>query len=101
MICPRRPSLSKVFKIIDDEDHWVEVGKWHCCSYCGSMKPDEVIESIKELGIEIVSETDKGYKRYISLPNVKNAMEGPIKFYTYHFTQNEIDEYNKIIMENT
>lgn len=78
-------------------DHWNLIGKDKCCSFCGSLHPDRVIELIKEHGFEILDPSTKGYKWYINQPNVPNAGFGGIKYYRWHDTKEFIDEFNKLI----
>lgn len=98
VLCPRRDEGP--FYNLDKPDYWEKRGKWHCCSYCGSMKPSEVIAEVKRLGIKIVESTTKSYKRYIRLPGIQNATQGPIKFYAMHFSDKEIEEFNRLIDED-
>ena len=91
--CPRMEGRTQFGKA-----HWDKNGEWRDCSHCGSMHPDDVIRAIKELGSGIVGGSSKGYKRYIDLPGVKNAADGPIKFYFQHFTENQINEYNALLV---
>lgn len=71
-------------------DRWRDMPNGeHTCSYCGSMRAEEFITFCKEvisnpdvnLRIEI---SDKSYKIYVNRPAVKNAGDGPIKFYMMH-----------------
>lgn len=68
------------------------------CSYCGSLHPDDMIDIMygyiegKE-GYEF-EPSDKGYKIYAKRAGVKNAMEGGIKFYTNHITDQVRDAFN-------
>jgi len=59
------------------------------CSFCGSMHPEDfdrfLDKVIADPDIHVrVGVTDKRYKFYVQRPEIKNAMEGPIKFYTHH-----------------
>ncbi len=57
------------------EDHWRDEGLRHAhitgglptCSYCGSLRPEDFIQAIRD-GREIHG-TDKRYKAYVMLPN--------------------------------
>lgn len=57
------------------------------CSYCGSIHFDDLMK-IAELSLTTegygIDGTDKGYKYYVKQPNVRNAGEGAIKYYTAH-----------------
>lgn len=94
--CPRRMNEFGPWKYEEKLDHWIMQGDDPCCSFCGSMKPERVIELIKEHGCGIVGGTTKSYKRYINRKNVPNAGFGGIKFYTQHFSREEIDEINML-----
>lgn len=74
---------------------WEYRGKWRACSHCGSMNPDDVIKAVKE-DVATIEPTTKDYKKYIRLNGVKNPKEGPIKFYTQHFNEKKIEEYNNL-----
>jgi len=90
--CPRMNGNTQFGKA-----HWEMRGEWRCCSHCGSMNPDDVIEAVESLGPQIIKGTTKFYKRYIELPGVKNVGDGPIKFYTQHFTEDQITKINELI----
>lgn len=70
-----------------------------CCSYCGSLHPEDFIRLVKKSSdpssdVSIDSST-KGYKFYIRRPDVVNAAEGGIKFYNWHFRdQSDVDRVN-------
>lgn len=57
------------------------------CSFCGSLHPDDFVEIIRlkadGQGGD-VHRSDKGYKWYAQRAGVTNAMNGGIKFYTWH-----------------
>lgn len=78
-------------------DTWVMRGNDKCCSYCGSLHPDRVLELAREHGTSIIETTDKGYKWYVKQPNVPNAMFGGIKYYRQHDTQEFLDELNNLV----
>jgi hypothetical protein len=99
LLCPRRlESLSG--EMFPGRDHWARIGDWRCCSFCGSMHPDDVIEAVKKFGTTIVSTCDKSYKRYIHLPNTPNAGFGPIKFYTMHFSDEQRKAFNDLLFSS-
>lgn len=93
--CPRRGE--NFHPVEENLDYWEMRGDDKCCSYCGSIHPDRVIELVKELGPGIIEGTTKSYKRYLSRPNVPNAAFGGIKFYTMHFSKEQIDQFNELI----
>ena len=78
-------------------DTWQLRGKDKCCSYCGSLHPDRVLELVKEHGFGIVDPSTKDYKWYINQPNVPNAGFGGIKYYRWHDTKEFIDQYNELV----
>ena len=96
-ICPRRHENPQSFERFPGGDYWVKKGKWHTCSYCGSMKSSDIFKAIEEFGAQILEPSDKGYKCYIRIPGVHNASDGPIKFYTPHLSKEEIDKLNTIM----
>lgn len=58
------------------------------CAYCGSLSQADIIDIMYryiagEKGYKFGT-TDKGYKIYANRPNVRNAGDGGIKFYTNH-----------------
>lgn len=76
MFCPRRNDMlsyagySPVFEPDrEGEDTW-KSGRgeqdFDCCSYCHSIKPEDVFAGIEDGTIELAP-TDKGYKVYIDL----------------------------------
>lgn len=78
-------------------DTWEMRGDDKCCSYCGSIHPDRVIDLLKELGTSIFGGTTKGYKGYIHRDNVPNAGFGGIKFYTQHFDKLQLEKLNSLL----
>jgi hypothetical protein len=80
--------------------HWEKAGDYHRCTHCGSIHPDEAIQAVKDFGAGIIGATYKPHKRYINLPGVKNAQEGPIKFYLPHFTDEQRVAFNSALSES-
>lgn len=86
--CPQRMK-SNLFKRIKDLDWWqVLPNDDRCCSFCGSISFEQ-FERLIELSISDPSKcrielSTKGYKFYVRRPEIKNAMEGGIKFYSWH-----------------
>lgn len=78
-------------------DTWELRGKDKCCSFCGSLHPERVLELVRENGSSIIEMSTKGYKWYVNQPNVPNAAFGGIKYYRHHDTQEFIDELNRLI----
>ena len=57
------------------------------CSFCGSLHPADwlaLLKKMPELEGAYVHWSDKNYKLYIHRPEIRNASEGGIKFYTWH-----------------
>lgn len=57
------------------------------CSFCGSLHPDDFVEIIRLKADGkggAVHRSDKGYKWYAQRAGTTNAMDGGIKFYTWH-----------------
>lgn len=86
LICPRRRESPMSFISVD---YWrLEKNKDRTCSFCGSIHPKDFLKLL-ELAIEYpkkcrIERSDKCYKFYIHRPDIKNASEGAIKFYTQH-----------------
>ena len=79
-------------------DHWHKlVNGDRTCSYCGSLHPMDVIDIVKKHGFGAIEGTDKGYKWYVRRPEVKNAMDGGIKYYRQHDTDEFINAYNELV----
>lgn len=84
--CPRRdPSFDKVSKL-PLTDRWVQVDGMRCCSYCGSLHPDDFMSAI-EAGEEVVP-TDKNYKAYL-----KTSGFGQRKFYYPHLSAEQRTQF--------
>lgn len=94
-VCPSRSQNSGPWNYGDGEDYWEIRGEDKCCSYCGSLHPDRVIELVKEQGWEIVEFTTKRYKCYVNRKNIPNASFGGIKYYRWHDTKELLDEIRK------
>lgn len=57
------------------------------CNYCGSIHPDDFTAILERSKIDSryrIEGSTKSYKYYIKQPDVRNASEGAIKFYTHH-----------------
>ncbi|MCV0398532.1 MAG: hypothetical protein K5785_00900 [Nitrosarchaeum sp.] len=92
MNCPRRINEIGPWNYQeDDSDHW----KDDCCSFCGSINPDKVIELIKS-GYTI-TRTDKNYKIYLNYPSHVKAPNGSGKVYLMHFSREQIDQLNQAL----
>lgn len=68
------------------------------CSFCGSLSPDNVLAIVEKHGVGCI-EVAKSYKWYVRQPDVKNALEGGIKYYRYHDTPGFIDAVKAAIEE--
>lgn len=90
--CPRRINEWGPQDRIEGLDRWDEREGLIVCSYCGSLQPSFVLDSI-ELGAT-VTPTDKAYKGYVRLPDGRD-----MKYYYQHFTEPDmhrfVDLYNK------
>lgn len=64
-------------------DEWVRVGDDRCCSYCGSLHPDRVLEIIRSHGKGAIDQGKPG-KWWVRRPEVPNAGFGGLKFYHEH-----------------
>lgn len=95
--CQRRMQDFGPWERKENIDGWIMVGDDKCCSFCGSMHPNRVIELIKLYGIEIIECSTKSYKWYVKQKNVPNASYGGIKYYRFHDTPEFIKQYNEII----
>ncbi len=95
--CPQR--VSGPWAYDNGPDTWKLIGKDKCCSYCGSLHPDRVIELIKEHGTSIIELSTKSYKLYINQPNVPNASFGGIKYYRHHDTKEFVDQINELYIK--
>lgn len=87
-ICPRRvesPSIPG----LPSHDKWIKYGTDRCCSFCGSMHPQDFYDFLvkcletKDLNFRL-STTTKNYKFYVKRPNVNNEYKGAMKFYMHH-----------------
>jgi len=69
-------------------DHWDQHKNGdRVCSFCGSLHPDDFVDIIKLKADGqggAVHRSDKGYKWYAQRAGTTNAMDGGIKFYTWH-----------------
>ena len=74
------------------------------CSYCGGIHPEDAI-MLFENGWEVES-TGKDYKRYLNPPGYYNHgmresgfwhPRPPVKLYVAHFSQDQIDRFNRAI----
>lgn len=72
-----------------NRDHWRNN---NTCSYCGSLRPSEVINLIKEKGFSVIERSDKSYKWYIN-----SHANGHAKYYRAHDTKEFIEEYNELV----
>jgi hypothetical protein len=97
-MCPQRTPGPWAF--LPDEDEWEIRGDDKCCSYCGSLHPDRVLELVRQHGPSVIEMTDKSYKWYVNRQNIPNAGFGGIKYYRYHDTKEFIDELNKLFNTN-
>jgi hypothetical protein len=64
------------------------------CTFCGSMHPEDFKKQV-ELCLKDVSKcriecSQKSYKYYVRRPEVMNADDGGIKFYTWHWDSEDV-----------
>ena len=97
MTCDRRLETGRPLE--ENLDYWEIRGDDKCCSYCGSLHPERVLELIKERGKEIFEKTTKPYKGYIDRPEVPNAGFGGIKFYVHHFSAEQLSKLNQLLKQ--
>lgn len=86
--CGSRDSSPMGDRVFPGPDVWQQHKNGdRVCSFCGSLHPDDFVEIIKlkadGKGGD-VHRSDKGYKWYAQREGVSNAMNGGIKFYTWH-----------------
>lgn len=94
--CPRRMGEFGPWERKENLDSWELRGDDKCCSFCGSMHPDRVLELVEQFGFSIIGPTTKGYKYYIHRDSVPNAGFGGIKFYVQHFSPQQREKYNSL-----
>lgn len=89
--CPRRREIGAVPTTYPDEDTWTKRDGFWCCSYCGSIHPDDLIRIMQTNGE--LGPTDKAYKVYVSTSDKRWG-----KFYFQHLSLEQrhqfIDLYN-------
>jgi hypothetical protein len=66
-LCPRRRENPIANQIVPGFDTWDARDGYRCCSYCGSMHPEDVFMAIAD-GVELIP-TDKNYKLYVMVPH--------------------------------
>jgi hypothetical protein len=98
--CPERMNGFGPWDKEENLDTWEIRGQDKCCSFCGSMHPDRVLELVKEQGFKVISRSDKQYKWYIEQANVPNASFGGIKYYRWHDTEEFINGYNELVSQH-
>lgn len=92
--CPRRMQEIGPWEHKTNLDTWETVGNDRCCSFCGSMHPED-FERVCELAISDdttrIEQSTKSYKVYIHRDGIRNAKEGAIKYYKAHNYTDEND----------
>lgn len=102
MTCPRRMQNIGPWDYKENLDYWDQFKREHkhrVCSFCGSLHFEDfhklVIQAAEApadgafrstVNIEV---SDKKYKVYVTVPEIRNAHEGGIKFYMDHLPRNE------------
>lgn len=100
-ICPSRSQNPGPWAYGDKEDIWEIRGEDKCCSYCGSLHPERVLEIIQEHGWEAIEFTTKGYKCYVNRKSIPNASFGGIKYYRWHDTPEFLEAITKKYITKT
>jgi len=99
--CGRRMSEYGPWEKKENIDVWNKMPNGdRCCSFCGSLHPMDVIDIAKKFGVNAIQTTTKSYKWYIHRDNVRNALEGGIKYYRHHDTDEFIAIMNSMISES-
>lgn len=97
--CPRRNEYGTMFvhgsKPGETPDDWFMRGNDPCCTYCGSIHPDRMVEIIKEYGEMVLEKSTKHYKIYVKRPKIQNS-DGGIKYYRHHDTPELVSILNSI-----
>ena len=88
--CGRRMLELGPWERKEDLDEWEErTGrKGRCCSFCGSMHPEDFLQAVRDK-VEI-GPTDKSYKFYVG----KSDHD---KFYTQHLSPEQGDQLRDLI----
>jgi hypothetical protein len=99
MTCKRRMQEMGPWEHAEGLDRWQEhkSNGDRVCSFCGSLHPVDFLALVARsaAGEDVsIDRTDKGYKIYVRRPSVVNAMEGGIKFYTWHLVEKPTEEQN-------
>jgi hypothetical protein len=96
--CPKRMVEWGPWERKEELDAWVKRGSDRVCSFCGSLHPEELLKICKQVnGLKIFLER-KGsrgptQKIYVNRPDIANASEGAIKFYTIHIRSLSEDQW--------
>lgn len=101
--------LANFFNVYGGGESWEWGWQPRTCSYCGSVHPADALKLLRE-GWEI-DPSDKRYKAYLQPPRYRATLlhmltctelpkdywspVPPVKLYTHHCTQQQIDELNK------
>lgn len=103
-VCPEGQSATMGWQKEHAENAtWDKRGDDRCCSYCGSIHPEDLMNLVKQYGLGIIGGTTKSYKWYVGInaqvrrPNIPNAGFGGIKFYKWHMTDELRDFINEEI----
>lgn len=103
--CGRRGETHFGNTDIKDPDYWeISPNGDKTCSFCGSAHWDIMNKIVDktisgEDGYDVEPST-KSYKIYIRQPEVRNASEGAIKFYTHHVPSVEKGEISQELMDD-
>ncbi len=66
MNCPRREEVPE-YPGMKKSDVWEKRGGLRCCSFCGSLHPDDFMDALEKR--RSIATTSKNYKVYVMLPN--------------------------------
>lgn len=90
--CGRRMLDWGPWEKAENLDLWQDRGQgYESCSFCGSLKPETLLEWIEERICEI-GPTDKDYKIYVT-----TLIKTETKFYFQHFTTEQQDKFIDLV----
>jgi hypothetical protein len=98
-VCPRREEAPPGWVAQHpDHDWWEDRRGVRCCSWCGSVNPDDVMAHLRD-GSWALGPTDKNYKAYVSVTDVDHDSGQPSegkhvgKFYFQHLSDEQRREF--------
>lgn len=93
--CGRRMKEFGPWERAENLDYWQDRDGFPCCSFCGSLKPEELFACI-EGGLCEIGPTDKSYKIYIKVFSALTGEALPVrhlKLYFQHFTEEHKNKF--------